>query len=57
MPSYDYKCFDCSITETIVQSINATAANPSCHKCGKPMSRIYTSPPVRFRGSGWGSNR
>jgi putative FmdB family regulatory protein len=57
MPSYQFKCFDCSITAVITQPINASIPNPMCAQCKKPMQRIYTAPPVQFRGTGWGKNR
>lgn len=57
MPSYDYQCPTCQATTTSIRSINDPATPPDCTNCKVVMVRIYTSPPVRFRGAGWGKNR
>lgn len=57
MPTYDFKCIDCATTFNVVQGINAKAPHPKCAHCKKPMTRIYSAPPVTFKGNGWGKDR
>jgi putative FmdB family regulatory protein len=53
---YEYKCPNCSVSSFTERSIHAEASTPSCADCGELMSRVWASPPVSFRGSGFYSN-
>lgn len=56
MPTYEYKCPDCSNTITITRSIEAEENKPICSSCAKEMVRIFDAPPIRFEGKGWGKD-
>jgi len=48
MPYYDFECKIC----TKIQETNDSAA-PFCACCGNLMTRIWSSIPVHFKGSGF----
>lgn len=50
---YEYKCPRCSTLLSVERSIHAEASTPSCADCGELMSRVWSSPPIAFRGSGF----
>lgn len=50
---YSYKCLNCGITYDVERSIHAEASFPICSECRTEMSRIWTSPPVQFKGKGF----
>lgn len=54
MPTYDYKCWDCDTTTELVLSIQHTEV-PECKTCGAEMTKLFSAPPVHFKGTGWGS--
>lgn len=48
MPYYDFECKTCvKIVETTDPS------QPVCTGCGSVMVRIYSAPPIHFKGSGF----
>jgi putative FmdB family regulatory protein len=49
---YDYKC-KCGSTLQVERSIHEDASNPVCYDCHESMERIWSSPPVTFRGPGF----
>jgi len=53
MASYDYKCDDDEDIVTIVRGMADEEIIPYCDVCNKPMSRLYTAPPVKFNATGF----
>lgn len=53
MPLYEYLCKDCN--EMLVENKTAEDrdALPNCIKCNQPMKRMFGSPGVSFKGSGF----
>ena len=53
MPLYEYLCKDCS--EMLLENKSADERDnlPECVTCNKPMKRIFASPGVSFKGSGF----
>jgi len=50
MPIYEYKCKYCSLkTETR----DYFEFGPECDGCGRNMIRVWSSPAVHFKGSGF----
>ena len=54
MPTYEFKCERCEERQTIHAGIREEV-KPLCTTCEKPLKRIFASPPVTFKGSGWAS--
>ena len=48
MPNYDFKCETCN---SVVELQDPTALR--CGTCGNTMVRIWTSPGIQFKGSGF----
>lgn len=49
---YDYKC-KCGSTIQIERSMLDDSISPTCYDCHETMERVWTSPPVSFKGSGF----
>jgi putative FmdB family regulatory protein len=54
MPTYDFKCDRCDEVQIIHASIQEEV-KPRCTRCDKLMTRVFSSPPIKFIGSGWAS--
>jgi len=54
MPTYQYKCPDCSIEFEDSRSIHAEADAPKCN-CGSMMTRVFNATPTILKGTGWAS--
>ena len=52
MPIYEYKCRDCGDQHEIIQKIN-DAPMSHCPKCGGEMKKMFSSPAIQFKGSGF----
>ena len=52
MPIYEYKCNDCGDRHEIIQKINE-APMSHCPKCGGEMKKLFSSPAIQFKGSGF----
>lgn len=50
---YPYKCPQCGIEFDVERSIHAEASSPSCPECKVEMWRVYTTPSIQFKGSGF----
>ena len=48
VPNYDFKCETCN---SVVELQDPTALR--CGTCGNTMVRIWTSPGIQFKGSGF----
>lgn len=55
MPTYEYKCKECSQTVSVNHSMSVVKV-PECLKCGTTMTRVYDFMKVQFKGSGFYSN-
>jgi putative FmdB family regulatory protein len=55
VPTYEFSCKTCSQRVSVNHSMKEIKI-PECLKCQKPMTRLYTFGPVRFKGSGFYSN-
>lgn len=51
--TYDYTCPECKVTISIERSIHAEADAPICNECKQLMARVWATPPVSFKGSGF----
>ena len=54
MPIYEYLCTSCALTVEKMQSFSEPHAK-TCEDCGGRLQRLYSSPGVVLRGSGWHS--
>jgi hypothetical protein len=54
MPAYEFKCVDCFGLLTIMAGFKEEP-KPKCPNCGGAMNKVFSSPPVTFKGSGWAS--
>lgn len=55
MPTYDFKCPK-GHTFSLVRSIN-DSADPTCPDCKAQATRVFTAPPISFKGSGFVAER
>ena len=53
MPLYEYKCETNGHRYTEDRPMNALQSLKTCPKCGAEMLRIYESPGIQFKGSGF----
>jgi predicted nucleic acid-binding Zn ribbon protein len=53
---HEYECPGEDETIQIERSINAPEENYRCSTCGATLRRIYISPAITFRGSGFYTN-
>ena len=54
MPYYDYICIMCHDEFEVKQSFSDPALR-ICNKCGGALRKLYKSPGLIFKGSGWHS--
>ena len=54
MPAYEFKCVDCFGLLTVMAGFKEEL-KPKCPNCGGAMNKVFSSPPVTFKGSGWAS--
>lgn len=52
MPEYTFRCRKCKNETRIVLPFSATI-NPSQCPCGGEMHRVFNTPHIIYRGSGW----
>jgi putative FmdB family regulatory protein len=52
MPAYDYECEKCSKKFEVTRGFN-DKGEPVCPKCKGKARRVYTAPPLIFKGSGF----
>ena len=53
MATYEYACGEDFSTQTIQRGMTDDEIIPLCDLCNRPMSRVYTAPPVKFNGTGF----
>jgi putative FmdB family regulatory protein len=56
MPTYDYKCPDCKMTMTVIRTLKEEERIPICVNDAKELVRDYSSPVVKFKGTGFYKN-
>ena len=52
MPTYEYRCADCSAYLSVMRPITDVLETEPC-LCGGVMRRIFSAPAVQFKGSGF----
>lgn len=52
MPIYEYECNECRERQEIIQSFSDPPLT-DCAKCGGSMKKLFSSPAIQFRGSGF----
>lgn len=52
MPIYEYQCVKCSERHEIIQRISDPPLE-HCPKCGGDMKKLFSSPAIQFKGSGF----
>lgn len=53
MPKYDFQCIDCLSQVEVESSINMALETPDCPICEMPMSRMFNSFGISFKGTGF----
>ena len=56
MPTYDFKCEQCSNTFELNLSFDNKDLQ-YCEDCEKPLVRVYTPVGAIFKGTGWGKSK
>ena len=52
MPIYEYQCKQCNERHEIIQRFS-DAPLERCPKCGGDMKKLFSSPAIQFKGSGF----
>lgn len=52
MPIYEYQCTQCNDRHEIIQKIS-DAPLAHCPKCSGSMKKLFSSPAIQFKGSGF----
>ncbi|HET7712327.1 MAG TPA: FmdB family zinc ribbon protein [Thermoanaerobaculia bacterium] len=52
MPLYEYKCVACGERIEIIQRVSDPPYS-HCPKCGGEMKKLFSSPAIQFKGSGF----
>lgn len=52
MPIYEYQCRQCNERHEIIQRFSDTPLE-HCPKCGGEMKKLFSSPAIQFKGSGF----
>lgn len=52
MPLYEYQCNTCNERHEIIQRFS-DAPLTHCPKCGGEMKKLFSSPAIQFKGSGF----
>jgi len=52
MPLYEYQCTKCSQRVEIIQKLSDPPYS-HCPKCGSEMRKLFSSPAIQFKGSGF----
>jgi len=53
VPLYEYECDACGRRFEVIQKFSDPAAD-TCRHCGKgPVRRLFSSPAIQFKGTGW----
>ena len=52
MPLYEYQCDTCAHRFEVIQKFS-DAPIEVCPKCGGPVKKLFSSPAIQFKGSGF----
>ena len=52
MPLYEYQCDNCGHRFEVIQKFS-DAPIAVCPKCGGPVQKLFSSPAIQFKGSGF----
>lgn len=52
MPLFEYECRKCGARVEKIQKFTAPSL-AKCEKCGGTIERLFSSPAIQFKGSGW----
>lgn len=52
MPLYEYECLQCQERVEIIQKVSDPPYS-HCPKCGGGMKKLFSSPAIQFKGSGF----
>ena len=52
MPLYEYQCEQCSDRFELIRKFSDPPLD-ACPKCGGPVRKLFSSPAIQFKGSGW----
>jgi putative FmdB family regulatory protein len=52
MPLYEYQCDACGHRFEVIQKFS-DARIDTCPKCGGAVQKLFSSPAIQFKGSGW----
>ncbi len=52
MPTYEYRCRDCSYTFDVVQAMSDETLTV-CPVCGGELRKVFAAPAISFKGSGF----
>lgn len=52
MPSYDFECRSCSVTQEFTIPINYDK-EIKCDHCGNVLFKVFSANPIHFKGDGW----
>lgn len=52
MPLYEYQCDSCEHRFEVIQKFS-DAKIEVCPKCGAAVRKLFSSPAIQFKGSGW----
>jgi putative FmdB family regulatory protein len=59
VPTYEYVCEKCSNDYKETRGMNEPERELTCAAkgCGGNLKRVFTAPPIQFKGSGFSSSR
>ena len=52
MPLYEYQCDTCGHRFEVIQKFSDPPVEV-CPKCGGPVKKLFSSPAIQFKGTGW----
>ena len=52
MPLYEYQCDACGHRFEVIQKFSDPPIE-TCEKCGGGVRKLFSSPAIQFKGSGW----
>ncbi len=52
MPLYEYQCESCEHRFEVIQKFS-DAPIDACPTCGSAVRKLFSSPAIQFKGSGW----
>ena len=59
MPTYEYVCVECDAPYVEIRGINDEQKQETCAAdgCGGRLKRVFSAPPIQFKGTGFSSSR